>query len=155
MHRGAAVEVANASGVAVRGCTFDAPGGNGLLLSEYVRGAVVEHNDFRWVGDNAIVLLGKTVLCDATAGTQPRGVVVSGNLIREVGVWGKQGAGLFQSLTMGSRVLGNIVFNGPRAGVLFNGGMGGGHAVQHNLLFNLVRGSTDHGPFKSSARVCR
>jgi hypothetical protein len=38
------------------------------------------------------------------------------------------------------------VFNGPRAGVLWNDGFGGGNTLQHSLLFNLVRETTDHGP---------
>eukprot|EP00937_MAST-01D_sp_MAST-1D-sp2_P007160 g7160.t1 len=153
VHRGAAVSFANATGVEVRGCTFDSPGGNGLLLSEHVRRAAVRGNDFVWVGDSAVVLLGRARLCDATAGTQPRGTQVAGNLMREVGVWGKQGAGLFQALAMETNVSGNVIFNGPRAGVLFNDGMGGGNTVAGNALFNLVRETTDHGPFNSWDRV--
>ena len=153
VHRGAAVAFANASGVAVRGCTFDSPGGNGLLLSEHVRGAVVDGCDFKWVGDSAIVLLGRTALCDATRGTQPRGTTVTGNLLRELGIWGKQGAGLFQALAMATTVERNLIFNGPRAGILFNDGMGGAHLVRNNVLFNLVRETTDHGPFNSWDRT--
>ena len=144
---GGAVAFANASGVKVNNCTFDSAGGNALLLSEYVRGAVVQGNDFVRPGDSGIVLLGRTRLCDATAGTQPRGTLVAGNVMRELGIYGKQGAGLFQSLAMSTRVVGNVIFNGPRAGILFNDGMGGGHEVAGNALFNLVRETTDHGPF--------
>ena len=38
--------------------TVDAPGGNGLLLSRYVRGARIARSEFKWVGDSAIVMLG-------------------------------------------------------------------------------------------------
>lgn len=29
----------------------------------------------------------------------------------------------------------------------FNDGMGGGHLVEHNLIFNFVRETADHGAF--------
>lgn len=60
----------------------------------------------------------------------------------------------------------NVVFNGPRAGLLINDGMYGNHTVEKNILFNLgnairacyhltslVRSSTDHGPFNSWDRT--
>ena len=46
-------------------------------------------------------------------------------------------------------VVGNILFNGPRAGVNFNDGFGGGSLVDENILFNTCRESGDHGPFNS------
>ena len=58
------------------------------------------------------------------SGTQPRNILVRGNLIHEVGIWGKQGCGIFQALSMGSTIEHNIIFNGPRAGILINDGMG-------------------------------
>ena len=44
-------------------------------------------------------------------------------------------------------------FNGPRAGVNFNDGFGGGDVLERNLLANCVRESGDHGPFNSWDRV--
>ena len=43
----------------------------------------------------------------------------------------------------------NVMFNGPRAGINFNDGFGGGHFMENNLLFNWVRETKDHGPFNS------
>ena len=37
---------------------------------------------------------------------------------------------------------GNVFFSGPRAGMNFNDGFGGGNNVESNLLFNFVRGIT-------------
>lgn len=45
--------------------------------------------------------------------------------------------------------MGNIFFNGPRAGINFNDGFGGGSNVTENLLLNTCRESGDHGPFNS------
>jgi hypothetical protein len=48
-----------------------------------------------------------------------------------------------------SRHTNNICFNGPRAGYNFNDGMGGGNALTSNLIFNMVRETSDHGTFNS------
>ena len=40
---------------------------------------------------------------------------------------------------------GNIFINGPRAGINFNDGFGGGNAVTNNLFANQCRQSGDHG----------
>jgi hypothetical protein len=42
---------------------------------------------------------------------------------------------------------------GPRAGVNFDDGLGGGSVVTRNVLFNFCRESSDHGPFNSWDRV--
>lgn len=39
------------------------------------------------------------------------------------------------------------MFNGPRAGICFNDGYGGGDIVEGNLVFNMVRETGDHGSF--------
>ena len=83
--------------------------------------------------------------CNGSSGTQPRGSVISNNVFHELGLYGKQGTGIFQALSMESVVSRNVIFNGPRSGILFNDGMGGGHRVEHNVMFNLCRETTDHG----------
>ena len=44
---------------------------------------------------------------------------------------------------------GNVMFNGPRAGINANDGFGGGDVISHNLVFSSCRESGDHGPFNS------
>ena len=73
---GAAIFVQGAENILVQSCLFDSPGGNGLFLSNYVRDAVIEGNEFVWVGDNAIVAVGSTQLIDGTDGNQPRGTKI-------------------------------------------------------------------------------
>jgi hypothetical protein len=41
---------------AVDGCVFDSPGGNGLLVEGRTVGMRVTENEFKWVGDSAIVV---------------------------------------------------------------------------------------------------
>ena len=149
VHREAALVVEGAEGVNVSNCLFDSPGGNGLLLNNYVRGAVIEGNEFVWVGDNAIVAVGSAELMDGTDGSQPRGTKVIGNLVHEVGVFGKQVCAYVQSLACETHLTGNVFFNGPRAGININDGFGGGNVLENNLLFNFVRDTLDHGPINT------
>ena len=149
IHRSAAVYVEGAENFVIKNCTFDSPGGNALMLSNYIRSSVVEANEFVWVGDSAIVLLGSTNLIDGTSGDQPRGTKILGNIVHENGIFGKQTAAFMQSMACQSELRGNVFFNGPRAGVNFNDGFGGGNVMTRNLLFNYVRETGDHGPFNS------
>ena len=149
VHREAALVVEGVEGINISNCLFYSPGGNGLLLNNYVRGALIENNEFVWVGDNAIVAVGSTQLIDGTDGNQPRGTKVIRNLVHEVGVFGKQVCAYVQSLACETELTGNIFFNGARAGINFNDGFGGGNVVKNNLLFNFVRETLDHGNFNS------
>ena len=149
IHRSASVFVEGANKFIIRNCTFDSPGGNALMLTNYIRNSVVEDNEFVWVGDSAIVLLGSTNLIDGTSGDQPRGTKILGNVVHENGIFGKQTAAFMQSMACQTELRGNVFFNGPRAGVNFNDGFGGGSIMTRNLLFNYVRETGDHGPFNS------
>ncbi|XP_065920298.1 uncharacterized protein [Dysidea avara] len=149
VHRGGAVFVEGAEHVLVQNCRFDSPGGNGVFLSNYVRDAVIEENEFVWVGDNAIVAVGTAELIDGTNGNQPRGTQVIGNLVHEIGIYGKQVCAYVQSVACQTQLIGNVFFNGPRAGVNLNDGFGGGNLLKNNLIFNMVRETGDHGPFNS------
>ena len=71
----------------MQNCLFDSLGGNGLFLSNYVRDAVIEGNEFAWAGDNVIVAVGSANLIDETGGNQPRGTKVLGNLVHEIGTY--------------------------------------------------------------------
>lgn len=143
-------------GVHVSGCLLTRLDGNAIFFSGYTRGAVVSGNEFSWIGETAVSQWGYTdgspvpgMGFDATAGNQPRGTLVSGNLAHELGLWTKQNSFYFQAESFGNTLEGNIAFNGPRAGVNFNDGMGGGSSVVRNVLFNMCRESSDHGPFNS------
>merc|ERR1719152_85175 len=55
----------------------------------------------------------------------------------------------FQAKAAKSILKKNLFFNGPRAGINFNDGFGGGDVVAQNLIFNTCRESGDHGPINS------
>jgi hypothetical protein len=153
IHRGGTIFAEGTEGFQVVGCVFDSVGGNGLLISNYARNTSIAGNEFVWTGDSAIVVVGSTNLIDGTSGNQPIGTQVIGNLVHELGIWGKQTAAYFQALTYETYLGYNVFFNGPRSGINFNDGFGGGSLVERNLLFNFVRETADHGPFNSWDRI--
>ena len=65
----------------------------------------------------------------------------------------KQSSFVFQAIAYATRIVDNVHFNGPRAGINFNDGFGGADVLEGNLLANCVRESGDHGPFNSWDRV--
>lgn len=132
-------------------CTFRDLGGNALVVSDTAYNTSIVGNHFVWLGASAVLVLGRLDGMDGSAGpvTYPIGTVIHANLMHELGIWVKQSAGVGQALARASTIDGNICFNVPRACVNLNDGFGGAHAVKHNLLFNAVRETADHGPFNS------
>ena len=66
---------------------------------------------------------------------------------------GAQVACYFQAVAGRNTVADNVCYNGPRAGLNFNDGFLGGNVVEGNLIANMVRETSDHGPFNSWDRV--
>jgi len=60
-------------------------------------------------------------------------------------VFVKQTGFYYHAMTANASVLGNVFFNGPRAGININDGFAGGHEISRNIAFNLVRETSDHG----------
>ena len=87
-----------------------------------------------------------------------------GNVAREIGHYEKQSSCWFQAKSALNTLIGNIMFNMPRAAININDGFGGGndvsevvvcetcqsHHTYQELLFNTCRESTDHGCIASS-----
>ena len=85
----------------------------------------------------------------AAPGNIPLGTELGHNLCREIGHFIKQSSCYFQAKTAQSHIHHNVMFNGPRAGVNFNDGLGGGDVVDHNVIFNMVRETHDNGKYLS------
>jgi hypothetical protein len=138
------------------------------MISGYNRNATVQDCDFSYIGGNAIVSWGYTnetentgfpyytpntnfpqAGVDGTDGNHPRYSNIISNSAREVGLYEKQSSFYMQAKTAQSRIVGNVFFNGPRAGINFNDGFGGGDEMSQNLVFSACRESGDHGPFNS------
>lgn len=144
--------------LAFQSCTFERLDGSAILLRGRHRGARVEGNEFTMLGASAVAAWGRTGRrnpvdgstidgWNGTTGEQPRGTLFSNNFVHEIGHFQKQSSAWFQAKSCLNNITGNIMFNGPRAMVNFNDGFGGGSVVSHNLFFNTVRETGDHGPF--------
>ena len=154
--RSAALFFEGVEDIVVDGCFLTTLDTNAIFLSGYVRGASITRNEFFSIGETVISSWGYTdgspvpgMGFDATAGNQPRGSIVALNYAHEIGLWTKQNSFVFQSESFNNTYTANIAFNGPRAGINFDDGMGGGSSITHNVLANFCRESSDHGPFNS------
>lgn len=152
MYRGAAMFIENAEGVRVESNLFKRVDGNGVFLSGYTRNVSLLANEFAFIGDTAMVGWGYTDEHDGTKGEQPRDTLIADNVAHEVGYYQLQSSMWFQAKTALTTLRNNIFFNGPRSGINFNDGFGGGNVVERNLIFNQCRHSGDHGPINSWER---
>jgi len=162
LQRSGAVFMEGTESSGVDSCTFSRLDGNAVMISGYNRNATVTKSEFVWIGDNCIAAWGKTTHpnatirklapgygWDGTKGTQPRFTQITYNYVHEIGIWEKQSSFYFQAKSCQNHIKGNVFYNGPRAGINFNDGFGGGHEMEYNLMFNTCRESGDHGPFNS------
>ena len=117
------------------------------MLSNNVQDSAIVGNEFVHIGDSAIATLGSSDRIFATAPTYPNNILIKGNHIREVGVYGKQTSCYFQAVAANVSFVDNLCYNGPRAGLNYNDGHGGNNVVEGNLVFNMVRETGDHGPY--------
>jgi len=168
LQRSGAVLMEGTERTMVDQCLINRVDGNGIFVSNYNRNVTLSNNDFIWIGDSAMAAWGSTSGCmnencslkipfasgpDGRGGNQPRGTRVVGNMVREIGIWQKQSSMWFQAVTAQTYLAKNVHFNGPRAGLNFNDGFGGGDIIEANLLTNCVRESGDHGPWNSWDRL--
>eukprot|EP01048_Picozoa_sp_COSAG05_P004801 COSAG05_NODE_272_length_12454_cov_1460.218085_6_plen_78_part_00 len=66
-------------GSTVDHCLFDGIGGNGVFVNDYNRRALVAANEFRDLGEAAVLLSGSADWVDGRSGNQPRFCNVTGN----------------------------------------------------------------------------
>lgn len=144
--RSAALFFEGTTGTTLDGCLFTSLDGNGVFFSGFNRNASVTNSEFLSIGETAIVQWGYTdgspipgMGFNGTSGNQPRGTLVGYNLVHEVGLYTKQNSFYFQSETIATRIEGNIAYNGPRAGINLDDGMGGGTVITKNVLANFCR----------------
>ena len=149
IHRGGAIFLQGAEHCAVEECYFDAVGGNALFLNGYNRGNRIYGNRFTEAGDSAICLVGSAASIQGTSRPLPSENLISNNLIHDCGIFGKQVAGVFLSISETNVVSHNLIYNMPRAAICINDGWAGGHVIEFNNIHDTVRETHDHGPFNS------
>eukprot|EP01065_Artemidia_motanka_P027439 TRINITY_DN32644_c0_g1_i1.p1 TRINITY_DN32644_c0_g1~~TRINITY_DN32644_c0_g1_i1.p1 ORF type:complete len:835 (+),score=217.56 TRINITY_DN32644_c0_g1_i1:48-2552(+) len=160
VHAGGVVTVSWAQRVAVSGCSFNRTGGNSVAFLNGVDGGSVVGCDMQLIGDSGVVLIGRLpgIGNNGSAAasphlTYPRGTTIASNHIHNIGLWGKQTSALFQAVSCNTTFSGNVVYNGPRAGLNINDGFCGGHRIEGNVMFNWVRETQDHGPINTWDRA--
>jgi len=139
--------------ITIQDCNFVRLDGISVMLSGYNRGSVIQRNEFSWTGESAVAAWGYTNGIDGTDGNQPRGVQFLYNFVREIGMYEKQSSAWFQAKSCQNVLMGNIIFNGPRALININDGFGGATHIYQNLLFNANRETSDQGPINTWDRL--
>jgi hypothetical protein len=163
------VFIQNAENIRVESCNFDQVGGNALFINGYNRKHVVFNNIFEGGGASCVVMCGlpSSVRCpcnwssslscnDNTAGPAseeyPAYILVDNNTMHNFGQFEKQVAGIEYSATKCDTIRHNTISHCPRAGINANDGAWGGHLIEFNKVFDVVRETSDHGPFNSWGR---
>jgi hypothetical protein len=152
IHRGGAIFFEGVEDCCIEDCFFDAVGGNAVFLNNYNRRNKIYGNTFAEAGDSAICLVGNRRTSIGTNHTYSSENLISNNLIHDIGIFGKQTAGVFMSVCMDNTVSHNHIYNLPRAAICINDGTWGGHIIEYNDIHDTVRETTDHGPLNTWGR---
>lgn len=170
--RRGAVRFEGAEDCAVADCRFVNLGGNGALLSGYNRRVEVRDSLFAELGDSAVCVVGRDDAVrslfvhkqryaalddvDLTPGPKspdyPARCRISNNLMQDLGLVGKQTAGVYLSACEDILVSHNTIRRTPRAGICINDGCWGGHVIEFNDVLETVRETADHGPLNAWGR---
>ncbi|MFC1738613.1 hypothetical protein ACFL1G_06160 [Planctomycetota bacterium] len=170
IRRGGAVFMAGVEDCAIEDCFFDAVGGNALYIDHHARRIRVYGNTFSYTGDSAVCLVGKShviengkmpcPICGAESywsfGDEPKDYpaycLISNNLMHNIGVYGKQTAGVFMAMTLKNTVSHNYIHDMPRAAICINDPFFGGHIIEYNIMRDNVQETNDHGTFNAWGR---
>ncbi|CAF1688374.1 unnamed protein product, partial [Adineta ricciae] len=150
VHRGGTIYLTNTKDVIITRNLFTQLGSNGVALIDSNEMTSITLNEFVWLADSAIILVGSTNGIDGFSVTsQPANVLIQSNVIHETGIYIKQSSPVLIAVSRSTSVIGNLIFNVPRAAININDGYYGNHTLSWNVLFNTVRETSDHGPINS------
>ncbi|CAF1254726.1 unnamed protein product [Rotaria sordida] len=150
VHRGGTMYLTNTRNITITRNLFTQLGSNGMALIDYNDATSITLNEFVWLADSGIILVGNTNGIDGfSVASQPVNTLIQSNLIHETGIYIKQSSPVLISVSRSVSVIGNLMFNMPRAAININDGFYGNHTFSWNVLFNTVRETSDHGPINS------
>jgi hypothetical protein len=150
VHQGGTMYLANTRNITVTHNLFTQLGSNGMALFDYNDATSIMSNEFVWLADSGIILVGSTNGIDGfSVASQPANTLIQSNIIHETGIYVKQSSPVLISVSRSVSVIGNLMFNMPRAAININDGFYGNHTLSYNVLFNTVRETSDHGPINS------
>ena len=150
VHRGGTVYLTKTNNVTITHNLFTQLGSNGVAVIDFNEATSITLNEFVWLADSAIILVGTTDGIDGFSVTsQPTNTMIKSNLIHETGIYIKQSAPVLIAVSRSASVIGNLMFNMPRAAININDGFFGNHTIGRNVIFNTVRETKDHGPINT------
>jgi hypothetical protein len=150
VHRGGTIYLTNTRNVTITHNLLTQLGSNGIALIDYNNATSITLNEFVWLADSAIILVGSTNGIDGfSVASQPVNTLIQSNIIHETGIYVKQSSPVLISVSRSVSIIGNLMFNMPRAAININDGFYGNHTISYNVLFNTVRETSDHGPINS------
>ena len=150
VHRGGTIYLTNTQNITITNNILTQLGSNGLAVIDYNQATTVSFNEFSWLGDSGVVLVGSTNGIDGfSVASQPANAIIQSNLFRETGIYIKQSSPVFLAVSRSVSIMGNLMFNMPRAGININDGFYGNHTISRNVIFNTVRETSDHGPINT------
>ncbi|UJR11197.1 hypothetical protein I4U23_015378 [Adineta vaga] len=150
VHRGGTIYLTNTKDITLAHNLFTQLGSNGVALIDYNDGTSIIMNEFVWLADSAIILVGSTNGIDGfSVASQPANTLIQSNLIHETGIYVKQSSPILIAVSRSVSIIGNLMFNIPRAAININDGFYGNHTLSWNVMFNTVRETSDHGPINT------
>ncbi|KAH9251527.1 hypothetical protein BASA81_010558 [Batrachochytrium salamandrivorans] len=150
LHRSAALFVNASTQVLVEDCQFQYNAGNALFIHGNSTNVQVTRNEFFGIGSSCVLVGGDPGYFTPdpwVIKAFPQSITIKGNVMSNFGLSVKQSSGVFISLASQVSVVGNTIYNGPRAGITINDQFAGGHLVQQNLVFEQTQETSDNGPF--------
>jgi hypothetical protein len=150
VHRGGSIYLTNTKNITITHNLLTQLGSNGVAVIDYNNATSITSNEFVWLADSGIILVGSTNGIDGfSVASQPTNTLIQSNLIHETGIYIKQSSPVLISVSRSVSVIGNLMFNMPRAAVNVNDGFYGNHTISWNVIFNTVRETKDHGPINT------
>ncbi|CAF0900788.1 unnamed protein product [Adineta steineri] len=150
VHRGGTIYLMNTKDITITHNLFTQLGSNGIAVIDYNDITSIIMNEFVWLADSAIILVGSTNGIDGfSMASQPVNTLIQSNLIHETGIYVKQSSPILIAVSRSVSVIGNLMFNIPRAAININDGFYGNHTLSWNVMFNTVRETSDHGPINT------
>ena len=150
VHRGGTIYLTNTENITVTNNLFTQLGSNGIAVIDYNYATSITLNEFVWLADSGVILVGSTDGIDGFSVTsQPNRILIQSNIFHELGIYIKQSSPVLISVSRSVSVIGNLMFNMPRAAININDGFYGNHTISWNVIFNAVRETKDHGPINT------
>ena len=180
--RAGAIYIEDAENITIKNSRFYDIGGNGVFISGYNKGHIIDNNEFVNFGSTCIQVVGlpKAVQepsfwendhYNNTEGfvvhktkvdfpdkigpkteDYPRDITISKNHMYNIGIFEKQSSGVNLSMCRGIKILSNTIHKSARSCININDGTFGGHEIAYNDIFDSQRETDDHGPFNSWGR---